>query len=395
MSERIFEYAIEAWWSGNAPLAFHYCQAARARGLASPELYRLLGTIASELGQYDQAISYLAEASRLRRLAPSNGCPRYLVIQPWGCGFWGEIDHALGQLAIAEITGRRPLVFWGDDCIYAYPGLANAWEGYFLPVSNVTLADVQEPGLTHFPRNWTASNIHLTSAGRNLPPKDRHSSLSALDADEDVVVADGHNRLLDILPWAPAGHWLADLSAEAAYRQLARKYLRLSVALAKEVERLSALVFRQRPVLAVHYRTQSPTKDAESTEGERLSIADYIPLIDRFLQSNPSGSIFLLTDYAPAAQASLERYPNRVFTLNVRRLNREEDIEVTFQPYDRWVLAQEVVLDAYIAAKCDAFLGDGASGVSCSIGYLKDWPAGSYTLLRENVVLMPGRIQPF
>lgn len=392
---QLFESAIEAWWEGNAPLAFHYCQAALARGLATPDLYRLLGAIASEFGQYDQAISCLTEAKRLRGFTPSSTAPRYLVIQPWGCGFWGEVDHALAQFAIAEITGRQPIVYWGDDCIYAYPGLINAWEGYFRPVSDVVFADVRKPGLSYFPKRWNVNNLHLTSAGRNLPPKQRLSSLVALDADENVVVADCHNRLLDILPWAPFDHWLAKLSAEAAYRELARKYLRLTEALENEIDRLCALIFQRRPVMAVHYRTQSREKDQESAEGIHLSVKDYFPQIDQFLLEHPQGSIFLLTDFMPAVQAMLQRYAPRVFTLSTHRLDREEDIEVTFQPLDRSVLAREVIIDVYIAARCDFFLGDGASGVSCSVGHLKEWPTGSFRLLRENVVLMPGRVQPF
>jgi hypothetical protein len=52
---------------------------------------------------------------------------------------------------------------------------------------------------------------------------------------------------------------------------------------------------------------------------------------------------------------------------------------------DGYRLGMEVLLDAVLAARADAFVGDGASNVSCSIAYLKKWPAGRLTLLRRNV----------
>jgi hypothetical protein len=48
-------------------------------------------------------------------------------------------------------------------------------------------------------------------------------------------------------------------------------------------------------------------------------------------------------------------------------------------------LAREVLEDAFLALRCDAFLGDGASGVSNMIAALSNWPAGQVTLLRKNV----------
>lgn len=391
--ERAWTSALGAWDAGNLPLAFHYCQAALAAGMTSADLHALMASIALGLGQYAKAGHYanLADAARL----PPPPRRRYLVIHPWGCGFWGEVDHVLAQLAVAELTSRRPIVFWGAGSLYRAPGYRNAWDAYFEPVSEATMDEVTRSDLTFAPARWNSANVESPSAS-SQGSAPRTSSLVLLDAPEDVAVADCHNRLLDILPWAPEGHWLHGMSGEKAYRSLAKKYLRVSQPLAEEIGDLASQIRARAPVLAVHYRTQSPIKVHESTEGAGLSIVDYLPHVDRFLAENAAGAVFLLTDYAPAARAFLERYPNRILMLPAIRLEREEQVEVTFLPVeDRSGLAKEVIRDVYLAAECDLFLGDGASGVSCAIGHLKEWAPGSYNLLRGNVTLLPGRIQTF
>jgi hypothetical protein len=42
------------------------------------------------------------------------------------------------------------------------------------------------------------------------------------------------------------------------------------------------------------------------------------------------------------------------------------------------------MVDTYLATRCDRFIGLGYSNVSLYASYLKDWPAGSCTLLDAN-----------
>lgn len=52
---------------------------------------------------------------------------------------------------------------------------------------------------------------------------------------------------------------------------------------------------------------------------------------------------------------------------------------------DGYRLGVEVLIDAYLAARCQWFVGDGASGVSCAIAHLKEWPSDALHLVRQNV----------
>jgi hypothetical protein len=68
---------------------------------------------------------------------------RFLLIKAWGCGFWSDVSHVAGQLLIAELTDRIPVIFWGTGSLYASenPLVKDAFIMYFLPVSNYSVYD--------------------------------------------------------------------------------------------------------------------------------------------------------------------------------------------------------------------------------------------------------------
>jgi hypothetical protein len=71
----------------------------------------------------------------------------------------------------------------------------------------------------------------------------------------------------------------------------------------------------------------------------------------------------------------------------VSRLTEAGQISLEWQTHiDGRRLAIEVIFDAYLAARCDAFVGDGASGVSNAVCRLKAWPEGTVTLFRRGGV---------
>ncbi|MBM3532190.1 MAG: hypothetical protein FJX60_04040 [Alphaproteobacteria bacterium] len=386
--------ALQAWSAGNLALAFHYCQAALVRGRSTPEVYALLGAIALGLGQYGQAKRYV-ELAQAGTSPPDPARRRYLAIHPWGCGLWGEIDHVIAQLAVAEITGRVPIVHWGNNGVYPAPGLNNAWEAYFEPVSDVSLGDVKATARSYFPPWWNRDTIATTSVEARDPNRRRISSLYFFHAAEDVVVADCHNRLMDILPWAPESHWLAAVSPHAAYETLFAKYIRLAPRLGRRVDEIVAQLGAG-PILAVHYRAQSPGKLLETTQNRGLEPLDYFPAVDAFLSYSPTGKVFLLTDLTRCVEEFAARYGDRLRTLPAHRLVDAREADIGFRPgIDLKAVADEVIVDAYVALRCDEFIGDGASGVSCSIGYMKKWPNGAFRLMRESIILEPGRIQLF
>src|SRR5258708_1037001 len=106
--------AQEAWIEGRVPEAYHYWHAALARGKENAAVFALMASIAIALGRFEQAQDYL-RCAREQAPAPEANRLRYLLIQPWGCGFWGEVLNTLQQIAFAEIEGRIPIVWWGQN----------------------------------------------------------------------------------------------------------------------------------------------------------------------------------------------------------------------------------------------------------------------------------------
>ena len=47
-----------------------------------------------------------------------NDKSKYLLIKAWGFGFFSDVNHIIGQLLIAELTGRIPIVYWGKNSLF-------------------------------------------------------------------------------------------------------------------------------------------------------------------------------------------------------------------------------------------------------------------------------------
>jgi hypothetical protein len=51
----------------------------------------------------------------------------------------------------------------------------------------------------------------------------------------------------------------------------------------------------------------------------------------------------------------------------------------------RYRLGEEVLVDALLAARCESFLGNGLSNVSCAVGQMKKWPAARLRLFGARI----------
>ena len=115
--------------------------------------------------------------------------------------------------------------------------------------------------------------------------------------------------------------------------------------------------------------------------------AQYQHRIDRMLQADPAMGIFLLTDSERFAAEYRQKYGERVLAADVARSS--DATGVHYAGHEGRRLGEEVVMDAHLAARCDAFLGNGASNVSTAIRHLKDWAPGSYELIGADFLTMP------
>lgn len=320
----------------------------------------------------------LARSLRWPRAAPSGR--RYLLVREWAHGFWSDVDHVIGMCLLAEITGRVPVVWWGAQSRFSGNPAGNAWEPFFEPVSGAALRELEAPALGRFPGKWRDRPLAGPIRQRWTGEGSRLASIELLDRDEAVLVSDFHSNLNAILPWLPATHALAGAPLAQAYRALVRKYLRPRASIAAEVERFAAAHFGTGPLIAVHVRGSDKI---EEVSGLEATLRAYFEPLEAKLRARPDARIFLLTDDERVRTFYAERYGALVLATPCTRATSNIGVHYLAQR-DPVRTGIEVMVDAYLAARCSEFIGLAYSNVSLYVSYLKDWPPGSCVLLGAN-----------
>ena len=402
--------ANDALARGNLQLADYLCREALRDNPQDALAMSLLGHMASGLRRHQLADAWFTRALSLRpgsaeisawrdraremaqaarALAASTATkavarPRYLLIKAWGYGFWSDMDHVVGQLLLAELTGRTPVVQWGANTLFGAVGVANAFELFFRPVSGATQDGLAAWGQSFFPAKWTAATLRDENVNKFQGPGSRTSALHLMARDEDVVVSDFHGKVVDLIGWIePDSPWHG-LDYQAIYRRLYAKYIQLQPALQARVDAFANERMAGRRWVAVHVRGSDKITELRDLE---LVNAQYQHRIDRMLQADPAMGIFLLTDSEHFAREYRQKYGDRVLAADVAR--SADATGVHYAGHEGRKLGEEVVMDAHLAARCDAFLGNGASNVSTAIRHLKDWAPGSYELIGADFLTMP------
>ena len=402
--------ANDALARGNLQLADYLCREALRDNPQDALAMSLLGHMASGLRRHQLADAWFTRALSLRpdsaeivgwrdraremaqaaralaaTIAPKAVArPRYLLIKAWGYGFWSDMDHVVGQLLLAELTGRTPVVHWGANTLFGAAGVANAFELFFRPVSGATQDGLAAWGQSFFPAKWSAANLRDENVNKFQGPGSRTSALHLMARDEDVVVSDFHGKVVDLIGWIePDSPWHG-LDYATIYRRLYAKYIQLQPALQARVDAFASERMAGRRWVAVHVRGSDKITELRDLE---LVNAQYQHRIDRMLQADPAMGIFLLTDSERFAAEYRQKYGERVLAADVARSS--DATGVHYAGHEGRKLGEEVVLDAHLAARCDAFLGNGASNVSTAIRHLKDWAPGSYELIGADFLTMP------
>jgi len=405
--------ANDALARGNLQLADYLCREALRADANDALALSLLGHMASGLRRFQLADAWFTRAAALRpdaaeiaawrdraremaqaarAHAASSGPkalprPRYLLIKAWGYGFWSDMDHVLGQLLLAELAGRTPVVHWGANTLFGAAGVANAFELYFRPVSGATQEGLAAWGQSFFPAKWSAANLHGENVNKFQGPGSRTSALHLLARDEDVVVSDFHGKVCDLMGWIePDSPWHG-LDYQAVYRRLFAKHVQLQPALQARVDAFARERMAGRRWVAVHVRGSDKITELRDLE---LVNQQYRHRIEKMLQADPGMGIFLLTDSERFAREYREAYGERVLAADVARSG--DATGVHYAGHEGRKLGEEVVMDAFLAARCDAFLGNGASNVSTAIRHLKDWAPGSFELIGPDFLTMPNQM---
>lgn len=297
---------------------------------------------------------------------------RFLLIKSWGCGFWSDVDHVMGQLLAAELMGRTPVIYWGPNSLYAKSFQSNAFDLYFEPVSEYTIQNLVKAGYTFYPSVWNARNIMIEDldkiawAQRNLG--------AMMGSDADVVVSDVHYFVRPMIPFIPKNHWAYGMTPNQIYRGLFDKYLKLKPDIAKEIEEFYHENLEGKgPLLGVHIRGGDKVREVENLG--RLN-KRYYKEINRYIRRYGIRKILLLTDCKDIIKKFQQLYgPMLVFTDCRRSELNDTQNAAHLQSYrEKRRKGIEIIKDTYLASKCDFFIGNGYSNVSYAVRRIRDWP---------------------
>ncbi len=411
LEQKALDTATNGYLNGDIHQADLICRHLLSIGYDAPEVYCLLALISCDIGEIKFAKEYFLKS--LAKAAPDNndqgtlfpsllsdidlspkdtsGCfslskdkqsNAFLLIKAWGFGFWADVDHVLGQLLLAEMTERTPIVHWGTNSLYNTKEDNNAFTMYFEPVSPFSVYDILNKGYSYYPPKWNDQNLLSNDNNKWSGPYSSMPGISFVNRAESVIVSDFHAAVNDLIPWIPGKHPLYGFGREKVYRYLVNKYLKLQPHLTEKIDAFYRENLQGRkPILAVHIRGGNKA----SEDREFNSIVDrYHDEINKYFTKDPDASIFLLTDDNRIVDNFNTQYPKKIITTDCTRTDYNYDTH--YYEHDNPInLAMEVIRDTYLAAKCDHFIGYGWSNVSCMVNYIKNWPPDACTLLGENV----------
>ncbi|CAD5372464.1 Tetratricopeptide repeat protein [Rubrivivax sp. A210] len=356
----------------NYPQAELHLRRLVRRGADPDSVAGLLGEVARGYGLApDFQLVEPSEAERARS-------GRFMLIKAWGFGFWSDVHHVLGQLLLAELTGRRPVVHWGSNSLFGDGTPANAFEHFFEAVSPLSLPMLLDIArqVTVYPAKWQDGELAAENRDKWDGPGARLAAPYFFGREETLVVSDFYATVSSIQPWIGTGSRYHGQSDDQIYRELFARYLRPVPAIQARVDAFHAEHMQGRPWVAVHVRGTDKILESGALNQTNQG---YFPFVDRIVELNPSIGLFLLTDSVELHQAYLQRYGARVLVTPARRSSTPDGVHM--QGHPGRTMGEEVLVDALLAARCSYFVGNQESNVSLAVSSLKAWPAGFAVLL--------------
>ncbi|HEX2925832.1 MAG TPA: O-fucosyltransferase family protein [Ruminiclostridium sp.] len=339
---------------------------------------------------------------------------RFLLIKAWSYILWGDIDHVLGQLLIAEITDRIPVIYWATHCLNNGFVHTNGFELYFEPINNYTIFDLSKPEYTYYPPIWDYDNLLVEDQTKDTWTFRNVGDI--LGSKANVVVGDVYYNVYELIPFIKKNHAAYGMSVEQVYHYLLNKYIRLKPDIDNEIQGYYNSWLRDsHPALAVHVRRIADemifdTRDADIFDNQywnkvyrniKKAISKsgykddkylrkgkykepnkiYHKEISKIIDKYNIKKIFLLTDCQETVKEYTKLYGSKIVYTDCKRLADGQELSFMENTMIKRRRGIEAIKDACIAAKCDFFIGNDFSNLSHAVTRMKDWPAKNIKLL--------------
>ena len=302
---------------------------------------------------------------------------RVMLVQPWGSGFWSDVQHVLGHVLAADVDGRAAHVHWSEGSAFATSGAANAWSDYFCDANAADRGGVESAARNGiFPATWEGA----VPWDRVRERRDASRTMSAVDLvgrPEGLVVGSVFTNVHLVRHLLTPDHPLAALDTVECLRALARIWLRPQPRLAERAARFVAQQFADEPFVAVHVRGT----DKHVEQGPSLGAvnARIEVIVARALAADTALRMFLMTDDLDVEAHYRARWGSRVVCTAVRRSRGAQSVHFT-KDADPRATGEEVLVDVLIALHAREFVGNRWSNVASSMRFLREWPAGAIHL---------------
>lgn len=347
---------------------------------------------------------------------------KYLLIKAISHNLWKNIHHLMELLLVAEITERIPVVYWGTNCLYKEEIYNNAFDLYFEPISSYDIYDVINSDYTFYPPIWKYDN--LTSDDPNKSRLQYRNIGDFVGSDADVLVSDINIYITRIIPFIKKEHPEYGMTPLQIYRYLFNKYLKLKPDIRAQIQQYyNKNLGNGSHVLAVHmpgdftldiyeqikryndinmlYHPISPNIRSKNKKmvprSDRFLVDDTIHQheIVRFLKVTQTGDpylilnseienilrkynidkIFLITDREDIIEEYSKVFGSMLIYSNYERVPKNDTRKVEYleNHLNKRSKGIEILMDTYIASKCDFFIGYGFSNLSYGVTHLKDW----------------------
>lgn len=339
---------------------------------------------------------------------------RFLLIKAWSYILWSDVDHVLGQLLIAELTNRIPVVYWSTHCLHNGFVLTNGFELYFEPVSNYTIFHIARPEYTYYPPIWDCDNLLIDDHDKETWAY--RSIGDILCSNANVVVSDVHFNVYDLIPFIKKNHATYGMTVSQIYRYLFNKYIKIKPDIEREIQGFyNSWLKDEKPVLAVHvvkkeeeqvvditnstklnsqyyakgykkdFKNESKNHEKAYKVREKGKVSEpnklYHTEIRKIIDKYNIGKIFLLTDCEEILEEYKQLYGSRVIFTDCKRIPKDGSVSLMENPMIKRRRGIEIIKDTYLASKCDFFVGNDFSNLSHAVTRIREWPNNNVKFL--------------
>ncbi|MGH1428683.1 MAG: hypothetical protein ACRBEE_12140 [Arenicella sp.] len=403
----LLNYARERMAAKNFYDADFALQVSQSRYPNDPVSYNLHGMLAYRLGLYDHAMgfvkkaleldpsmeraqenlttierAYYAEKTKQAQLAPEE---RYFLIHSWGSGLGFDLLYLMQQLLIADLSDRKPIVYWGSNSLYNDDPNEDCFVKYFDPISDMTIDDLDQYMPDVYPAHWQKRDLRdyvRRTRWRNKINNQQYKvgGLYFLNRSEKVIVGGEYASVGMLRPWLANGHRYSGTLVGDIYRDLVRRYIRPKQYLQDRANQFIQHSFSGSAFIAIHIR--GTDKHNEKQSNSIASIND--DLIDRVRAVPGDLPVFLMTDDSRQLKNMRHIFGDRLHSIDVSRSSNEKQ-GVHHTGKDKRKITEEVLVDMLVASRSSHFFGCGLSYLACMVSYMQA-SKNSSTLLPFDVM---------